>query len=78
LGIFPTVETVLAQLVLAVLFAIAVLKTFWPKRAVTLPTAPTPVPALTERVESLALRVAELERLARDERRITREAGVTE
>lgn len=67
LGIFPTVETVLSQLVLLVLFAIALLKTFWPRRAVTLPTAPTPVPALTERVESLALRVSELERRSQAE-----------
>jgi high-affinity iron transporter len=76
MGIFPTVETVLAQLVLLVLFAIALLKTFWPKRAVTLPTAPTPVPALTERVEALAVRVAELEREQRGVRvagRATRE-----
>jgi high-affinity iron transporter len=78
LGIFPTVETVLAQLVLLVLFAIAVIKTFWPRRAVTLPTAPTPVPALTERVEALSVRVAELEREARGVRRESREAGVVE
>lgn len=81
MGIFPTVETVLAQLVLLVLFAIALLKTFWPKRAVTLPTAPQPVPALTERVEALALRVSELERQIRDPRdarQMAREAGVAE
>ena len=40
LGVYPTVETLLAQLVLAVLFVIALVKTFWPKRAVTLPTMP--------------------------------------
>jgi high-affinity iron transporter len=78
LGIFATVETILAQLVLLVLFAIALLKTFWPKRAVTLPTAPTPVPALTERVESLSVRVAELERQARGVRSVERGAGVAE
>ena len=78
LGIFPTVETVLAQLVLLALFAIAVIKTFWPRRAVTLPRAPTPVPALTERVEALSVRVAELERAARGVRREGREAGVVE
>ena len=76
LGIFATVETVLAQLLLLVLFAIAVLKTFWPKRAVTLPTAPTPVPALTERVEALAVRVGELERMSRVTRRDTSEATI--
>jgi high-affinity iron transporter len=78
LGIFPTVETVLAQLVLLVLFAIALLKTFWPRRAVTLPTAPTPVPALTERVEALDVRVAELERMTREQQRSTREASIAD
>lgn len=78
LGIFATVETVLAQLVLLLLFGIALIKTFWPRRAVKLPNAPTPVPALTERVEALALRVAELEREARQAHRAEREAGVTE
>ena len=78
MGIFPTVETVLAQLVLLVLFAIALLKTFWPKRAVTLPTAPQPVPALTERVEALSVRVAELERLARAPQASKSEASFAE
>src|SRR5205085_918523 len=32
LGLYPTVETMLAQLVLATLFIFAVVKTFWPKR----------------------------------------------
>jgi len=38
LGLYPTVETLLSQLVLVVLFVIALVKTFWPKRAVALPT----------------------------------------
>ncbi|MEP6617882.1 MAG: cytochrome c/FTR1 family iron permease [bacterium] len=38
LGLYPTWQGVLAQLVLLLLFAFAVLKTFWPKRSVTLPT----------------------------------------
>jgi high-affinity iron transporter len=38
LGLYPTVETLLAQLVLIVLFVFAIVKTFWPKRSVTLPT----------------------------------------
>jgi high-affinity iron transporter len=38
LGLYPTVETTLAQLVLIVLFVFAIVKTFWPKRSVTLPT----------------------------------------
>lgn len=38
LGLYPTVETLLAQIVLLALFVFALAKTFWPKRAVTLPT----------------------------------------
>jgi high-affinity iron transporter len=38
LGIYPTVETVLAQLVLLVLFIFALAKTFWPSRSIVLPT----------------------------------------
>ena len=37
-GIYPSWQGVLAQLMLLILFAFAVLKTFWPKRSVTLPT----------------------------------------
>ena len=38
LGLYPTVESLLAQLVLLILFVFAVVKTFWPKRSVALPT----------------------------------------
>jgi hypothetical protein len=38
LGLYPSWEGVLSQFVLLLLFAFAVLKTFWPKRSVTLPT----------------------------------------
>jgi len=38
LGLYPTVESLLAQMVLLVLFVFAVVKTFWPKRSVALPT----------------------------------------
>lgn len=38
LGLYPTVETLLAQLVLIFLFVFALIKTFWPKRSVALPT----------------------------------------
>jgi FTR1 family protein len=44
LGLYPSWEGVLAQLALLLLFAFAVLKTFWPKRSVALPTV-MPVPA---------------------------------
>jgi len=40
MGIYPTVETLLGQLLLVVLFVAALAKTFWPKRSVTLPTMP--------------------------------------
>jgi high-affinity iron transporter len=44
MGIFPSVETLLAQFVLLVFFAFALLKTFWPSRSVTLPTVPVMQP----------------------------------
>ena len=40
MGIFPSVETLLAQAVLLLFFAFALLKTFWPSRSVALPTVP--------------------------------------
>jgi len=51
LGLYPTVETLLAQLVLIVLFVFALLKTFWPKRSVSLPTMPSD-PTATALVEA--------------------------
>jgi high-affinity iron transporter len=49
MGIYPTLETLLGQLLLVVLFVAALAKTFWPKRSVTLPTIPAapapPVPS---------------------------------
>jgi high-affinity iron transporter len=77
MGIFPTVETLLAQLVLVALFVFALVKTFWPRRAVTLPTSPIATAAavpsqvsevlaqlerLQEATVRLETRVAELER----------------
>ena len=44
MGIFPSVETLLAQLLLLLLFAFALLKTFWPSRSVALPTVPVVQP----------------------------------
>ena len=38
IGIYPTVETLLAQLLLIALFIFALAKTFWPRRSVVLPT----------------------------------------
>lgn len=51
LGLYPSVETLLAQLVLLVLFIFALVKTFWPKRSVTLPTIPSD-PTATALVEA--------------------------
>jgi high-affinity iron transporter len=44
MGIFPSVETLLAQLLLLVLLAFALIQTFWPKRSVALPTIPVAAP----------------------------------
>lgn len=57
-GIYPSVETLLAQLLLLVLFVFALLKTFWPRRAVTLPT----VPQASVAMESLEPRLGAIER----------------
>ncbi|MGH7677710.1 MAG: hypothetical protein ACRENU_04530, partial [Gemmatimonadaceae bacterium] len=64
LGLYPTVETLLAQLVLLVLFVFALVKTFWPKRSVALPTMPAD-PTATALVEA---QLAEM-RAAQDELR---------
>jgi high-affinity iron transporter len=63
LGLYPTWQTLLGQLALLLLFAFALLKTFWPKRSVTLPTVPVavPVPQLEQilaRLESIEKRLA--------------------
>ena len=70
LGLFPSVETLLGQALLIALFVFALAKTFWPHRAVTLPTIEPAVPSaqMDERLEHLMRRVKELEaRLARME-----------
>jgi len=73
MGIFPTVETLLAQLLLLALFVFALLKTFWPKRSVTLPTVPpsTPTVDLVAQLERLETTTAALgERIAALEREV--------
>ena len=76
LGLYPSWQGVLAQLTLLILFAFAVLKTFWPKRSVTLPTV-MPVAVAAPPSEELAALHAENEelrrRLAALEDAITRE-----
>ncbi len=63
LGIFPTVETLLAQFILVALFAIALLKTFWPTRSARQPAnaGMLPVNELAGRVAALQARVQALE-----------------
>jgi high-affinity iron transporter len=79
LGLFPSWQGVLAQLALLLLFAFAVLKTFWPKRSVTLPTViPTPAaaPALNDEVKLIRAENEELRRrLAALEEAVGREAA---
>jgi high-affinity iron transporter len=71
MGIFPTVETLLTQLVLVVLFIFAILKTFWPRRAVTLPTMPPEaaqrpadvrLASIMERLDGVERRLQEMDR----------------
>src|SRR5690242_3453131 len=71
LGLYPTWQTLLAQMVLLALFVFAVAKTFWPKRSVALPTVTAETPVADSLVvqleqmrtanEALAARVAALE-----------------
>jgi High-affinity Fe2+/Pb2+ permease len=71
LGLYPSWQGVLAQLTLLLLLLFAVLKTFWPKRSVTLPTvmpaaaAPEPatrdLAALHAENDELRRRIAALE-----------------
>jgi high-affinity iron transporter len=70
LGVYPTWQSVLAQMVLLALFVFALAKTFWPKRSVTLPTVTTPTappprddtPALAAQLEDLRSENEELRR----------------
>ena len=65
LGLYPSWQGVLAQLVLLLLFAFAVLKTFWPKRSVSLPTMmPVQPSAMRTSAEMVEIR-AENEELRR-------------
>ncbi|HET7565755.1 MAG TPA: cytochrome c/FTR1 family iron permease [Gemmatimonadaceae bacterium] len=82
MGIFPTVETMLAQLLLLALFVFALVKTFWPKRSVELPTVPAGTPAtslgdqlarLQQATALLEARVADLER---ETGSVTRDSGL--
>ena len=71
LGLYPTWQTLLAQLLLLSLFVFALAKTFWPRRSVALPTVPSDakpaqdlaqqVAALREENEGLRARLSALE-----------------
>ena len=61
LGVYSTVETLLAQLVLVALFGFALVKTFWPARSVALPTI-EPAPIASSELEG---RLAEIQASAR-------------
>lgn len=79
LGLYPTAETLLGQLVLLVLFVFAVVKTFWPKRSVALPTMPAD-PTATALVEAQLAEMRSVQddlrtRLAALERAIARETS---
>ena len=63
LGLYPTWETLLAQLLLLALFIFAVAKTFWPKRSVALPTVPPDAKPALDAVRELAALRADNERL---------------
>ena len=57
LGLYPTWQSVVGQLLLLLLFVFALLKTFWPRRAVTLPTVPADArPAMDLAAQFAALR----------------------
>jgi high-affinity iron transporter len=79
LGLYPTVETLLAQLVLLTLFVFAVIKTFWPKRSVALPTiAADPTATALVEAQLAEMRVAQdalKARIAALEASLAREAS---
>jgi high-affinity iron transporter len=57
LGLYPTWQTLLAQVLLLALFVFALAKTFWPKRSVALPTVlPDAKPVMDLAAELTALR----------------------
>ena len=65
MGIYPTLETMLAQLLLVAAFVFALVKTFWPSRSVALPTIPpdagTASGAILDRIADLSEQNARLQ-----------------
>lgn len=62
LGLYPTWQTLLAQLILLLLFAFALLKTFWPSRSVSLPTVPATPSIAAPQLDHLLARIEALEK----------------
>ena len=65
LGLYPTWQTLVGQLALLILFAFAVLKTFWPRRSVALPTVQLASATATQ-LDQLQVRIETLERRLAD------------
>jgi high-affinity iron transporter len=63
LGLYPTWQTLLAQLLLLGLFVFAIAKTFWPKRSVALPTVQPDSKRALDLAEELAVLREDNERL---------------
>lgn len=63
LGLYPTWQTLLAQLLLLALFVFALAKTFWPKRSVALPTVPPDAKPAVDIAREIAALREENERL---------------
>ena len=63
LGMYPTWQTLLAQIFLLALFVFALAKTFWPKRSVTLPMVPQESKPAIEIAKELSALRQENERL---------------
>ncbi|MEO8333884.1 MAG: cytochrome c/FTR1 family iron permease [bacterium] len=57
LGLYPSWQGLLMQLVLLLLFAFALLKTFWPRRSVALPTVMRDPPPARVSSEMVAIRI---------------------
>jgi len=67
LGIYPTWQTLTAQLTLLILFAFALLKTFWPRRSVALPIVqPVTEGSTAPQLDQLVARIDALEKRAGD------------
>lgn len=65
MGIYPTLETLLGQLLLIALFIGALAKTFWPRRSVALPTIPAaPAPSVSSTTGTSSAPAMGVERVA--------------